>query len=620
MKKIINTLLLLLVVCSSYAQEENKHLAMKYYMDQEFEKSAELFEQLYKKKRTKNNFNYLLKSYIAVSDLKKAEKLISSAHKASPNDATYTVEHIGLLKLQGKKEKAEKAFKKLLDNLPPKQHSVSNTANILLSKSEYEYALEVIAHGIKIIGNKELFRYNKARIYAIQRNYEAMLIEYLEMLKTSRKFYNVVQNNLQYHLGHDVNNNLANEIKKQLLIYTNKYPDNSPYTELLIWIYLQEKKFNLAYIHVRALDMRYHSSGDQLMQFGELSMQNNAFLAAEKAFKAILLFGEKAKPDNLQKAKMGLLEATFDRLAASQTTNQQELEALQKEIISFIDSQPNGLSFQFIKRLSELQAYYLQQPEAAVENVNQLLESKKIFPSDRVDIEMLLADLLLSSGDPWEATLAYARIEKANKHNQQGHEAKFRKTRVAYFTGDFQWAKSQLDILKASTTKLIANDAFALSLILKDNMDEEEDSISPALQQFANAQMLILQKQNANALLTLDSIIITNKQEIIAEYSVIEKAKLLTNMKQYEKAVEIYQILIDTYAFSIWSDDALFYQALLYEQQLNLPEKAMVALKKLMLEHKGSVFVIEARKHFRNLRGDKPSSKDEAEFHQSINK
>ena len=42
----------------------------------------------------------------------------------------------------------------------------------------------------------------------------------------------------------------------------------------------------------------------------------------------------------------------------------------------------------------------------------------------------------------------------------------------------------------------------------------------------------------------------------------------------------------------------------LNENQLNNPEEAKVLYQKLLIEYPGSLFVVEARKRFRELRGD----------------
>ena len=99
----------------------------------------------------------------------------------------------------------------------------------------------------------------------------------------------------------------------------------------------------------------------------------------------------------------------------------------------------------------------------------------------------MLADLLVVQEEEWEAILLYSQVEKSFKENPIGHEAKFRRARISYFQGEFDWAQAQLDVLKASTSKLIANNAMDLSLLITDNTGLDT---SKAMQMYARAELL----------------------------------------------------------------------------------------------------------------------------------
>ena len=59
------------------------------------------------------------------------------------------------------------------------------------------------------------------------------------------------------------------------------------------------------------------------------------------------------------------------------------------------------------------------------------------------------------------------------------------------------------------------------------------------------------------------------------------------------------------------ADDALYSMAKLYDRILINPEKAMDLYEKILLEHSSSIFVAEARKRFRSLRGDNLNEKND---------
>ena len=58
------------------------------------------------------------------------------------------------------------------------------------------------------------------------------------------------------------------------------------------------------------------------------------------------------------------------------------------------------------------------------------------------------------------------------------------------------------------------------------------------------------------------------------------------------------------YSSDLLGDDALFKVADLYQNQLNNKEKAMELYKDIITKYPGSLYVIEARKRYRELRGD----------------
>ena len=119
-------------------------------------------------------------------------------------------------------------------------------------------------------------------------------------------------------------------------------------------------------------------------------------------------------------------------------------------------------------------------------------------------------------------------MEKDFPNDTIGHLAKFKNAKLSFYIGEFGWAKSQLDVLRAATSKLIANEAMYLYLLIADNEedidDEDEDDEMDAedttynflfqdenrnipLKLFAKADFLIFKNQNDQAVAVLDSIL-----------------------------------------------------------------------------------------------------------------
>ncbi|MBI9039042.1 MAG: tetratricopeptide repeat protein, partial [Bacteroidales bacterium] len=213
-----------------------------------------------------------------------------------------------------------------------------------------------------------------------------------------------------------------------------------------------------------------------------------------------------------------------------------------------------------------------------------------------------LADILLFQGEVWEATLLYSQVEKSYKNDPLGHLAKFRNAKLSYYIGEFGWAKVQLDVLKAATSKLIANDAMELSLLISDNLDA--DSSTFALELYSKADLYLFQNKNDLALITLDSIPKLSLWHPLFDEVLLKKAEIKIEMGAFEEADSLLVRLIDNYPDDILGDNALFLRAELYEKLFDDEEVAMELYRELLTKYPGSLFTVEARKKYRQLRGD----------------
>lgn len=281
-----------------------------------------------------------------------------------------------------------------------------------------------------------------------------------------------------------------------------------------------------------------------------------------------------------------------------------ELVQLENDYMFLLDEfgRNSGTAFA-IRQLANLQAYYLSKPENAVTALENLLALSGLPPSTIATVKLELGDIYILTGEVWEAALIYGQVEKQFANEPSGQEAKFKNARLSYFQGDFMWAKAQLDVLKASTSQLYANDALNLRLLISDNLQNETDT--NALKIYARSDLATFKNLSEKALSTLDSIEKQFPANSLADDILMAKAKIFTKQNRLTEAAEQFQKIIKDYSFDLWADDALFELAEIYETKLNDPLKAKDLYQKIITDFPGSLYVIEARKRFRTLRGDK---------------
>ncbi len=259
----------------------------------------------------------------------------------------------------------------------------------------------------------------------------------------------------------------------------------------------------------------------------------------------------------------------------------------------------------FTISLQELQAeffaFQLNNPEGGKE----ILKNALKFPLNeyqKADLKMQLADILLLQEQFNQALIYYSQIENDLKNDQIGHEASLKVAKTSYFQGDFQWAQSQFKILKSASTQLIANDAMEYFLLINDNT--VEDSTQVALKKFARGDYLMYQNKNDLALAEFSKILTQHKGDAIEAVTLLRMGKINEKAGKFAEALNFYKEIIDKHAEGIYIDEALFFSAEIYDKNLQQPELAKPLYEEMIFNHQDSIYFIESRRKFREIRGD----------------
>jgi len=202
----------------------------------------------------------------------------------------------------------------------------------------------------------------------------------------------------------------------------------------------------------------------------------------------------------------------------------------------------------------------------------------------------------------WTATVLYQQVYRDFKNDAIGQEAKFRNARLLYYMGEFEWARAQLDILKAATTKFIANDALELSMLISNNYDPDSNTV--ALGIYSRAGLADFRNRENLALQTLDSIPLLFKIHPILDNVIYRKGEIYNKLGKYILADSMFAIVIRNHPEDIITDEAMMNRALIHETRLGDKQGAMTLYQELLNTYPGSLFVPEARKRYRTLRGD----------------
>ncbi|MDB2362017.1 tetratricopeptide repeat protein [Flavobacteriales bacterium] len=599
--KWLATFSLTLILClQAFTQSSSDlRIANKYAYSGQCTNAIEMYETFESKLSLQNYYTTFLKCLLEEKKYTEAISLVKKARKKYPNQITYIFD-LGLVyKKKGDKYRADKEFKKSLDNLRAGRTNDVNTLAAKFSKNgESEWLYKVYEKGQELNPNYE-FGFQQASSLANLGQTEKMIDVYLDLIEKKANNLNTVKIKLQNSLGRTKSSKDNYDLLRKKLLLRVQKTNNSELTELLVWLYIQSNEYDAAYIYTEALDKRLKEDGSRMFDLAYVAYENKAYQSAIKCYQYIINLG--SENTYYKDAKISELIVAGEALVETDYSTEELLE-LDKNYQSVISELGETRDMVYLmKDYAKIKAFYLYDYPSAIQLLEksiQLLDDGKL----QAECKLMLGDILLITNEEWDAILLYSQVEKSFKENPIGHQAKYNRAKVSYYQGQFDWAQAQLDVLKASTTKLISNNAMKLSLFITDNLGL--DTSAMAMNMFAKADLLGFQNKLDESMNLLDSMLSIFPGHTLTDDIIFKKADIHIKRKEYTKAAALYEKVATDFSYDILADDALFSWADLLENKLNDKEKAMEIFEKIVLDYSDSIFTTEARKRFRNLRGD----------------
>ncbi|MBO4504485.1 MAG: tetratricopeptide repeat protein [Bacteroidales bacterium] len=621
MKRLLFVLLALLFCGPIVAQQsDDEKLAMQYYKDKEFDKAITLFEKIQAQKPNSYIYYYYYASLMELERYADLEKLCKKQVKSFPNVQRYKVDQAYAYERAGENAKAEKIYQDLIKNMPAKEFSVQELYSAFYSRSKFEYAIEAILKGRRQLNNPQLLSKEIITQYQHLNQTDKIVEEVLSLVANDdEKQLEPAQNAIQNLLLDDEDNRKYMLVKSTLQRNSQKDPANISYMKLLLWVNQLHKEYDEALVLAKAIDKRQKTEGVNVYNLALTAADNRDYETAIEALNYVVSKGEDAS--NYMRAKMKILDVRYQQLTETYPIKMVDAINLERDFKKVLDE--NGIhsgTADWIRKYAHLLAFYVNKPQEAINVLTEAMNNSTRDPKEKNQFKVDLADVQLYMGNVWDATLNYSQVSKDLPNDDLGNEAKFKNAKLSFYIGEFEWAKSQLDVLSSATTKLIANDAIYFSFVISDNQMEEEEedetdadttyllfekhSTNPPLQKYAEADFLIFQNKDDKAMEKLDSVILLAPFGTLVDDALYQKALILIKRKDYLGAEALLKNIIENHGTELLADDATFTLAEVYEYYIKDLPKAMEYYQKLMKEHSGSLYVVEARKRYRALRGD----------------
>lgn len=618
MKKLFLLFFLFFSLLGFAQRDPQEKLAIQYYQNGEYEKAKEIFKPIYEKNNSSYIYVYYYQVLVEMQDYKELEKVAKNQHKKFPKVQRYIVDLAYVYEVSGNTSKAVKEYEDAIKNVPNVENSYKELYNAFLYKAKRDYAMETLLRGRKQLNNPKLFSKELTNLYLQLKLYDNVIEEAITLLADDdAKYMATAEQNLQNLLMDDEDGQRYLKIKSKLQETIQKHPNNQSYVSLLYWIYQLNKDYPAAFILAKSIDKKRANDGATVYTLARSMANNREYDLAMEALKYVISKGESSS--YYYSAKYDLLNLRYQKLISTYPIDFNAAKALEKEYQKVLDE--NGVhegTSDVVHKYAHLLAFFVNKPDQAINLLDTAMRYADRDIKEKALYKMDKADILLHVGEIWDATLLYSQIDKELPNDTIGHLAKFKNAKLSFYIGEFAWAESQLDILRAATTKLIANDAMYLSFVISDNLEEEEEdeeeennalfqenqTNNQALRYFARADFLIFQNNDAEAMKYLDSVLIVTPFGKLNDDVYYLQAQILIRQKDYFTAETLLKKIIDVYSFDLLADDAIFLLAELYEYYMKDIPQAMEMYKKLLKDHSNSIYAVDARKRFRELRGD----------------
>lgn len=597
------SLLFIIFICFTglaHGQSNGAELAREYALNGEHQKAADIYQKLFKQNK-QAYFQLYVGELIALKKLNEAEGITRTMVRNYPENYEYVISLSNIYTQQGKPDKAEALYNDLVKNLPANHNSVYMLASKFYQTGNADLAIRIFKQGRGLLKDDKAFAYELMVLYRYQHNKVSLTEECLNLLPANPLFIGQAKNALAsvYEGSPDYD-----ILKGALLKRLQNDPLEVVYTEMLTWVFIQQKEYDMALNQTLALSKRMNNGTAKVDDLCRTLVANGAYDTAIRGYEFIIENTGKASGDYIA-ARINLIDTRNLKITTGRYTTA-DLLSLESDYNSLLATYGHNKTTAFaMQKLADLQAFKLHKLPEAKALLEEMVGIAGINPTLLSACKIDLGDVYLLSNQPWDATLLYSQAEKDNPNTPVAQEAMLRNAKLAYYTGDLAWAKRQLDILKAATTQLIANDALNLSLLISDNLNA--DSTGKALKMYARADLLIFAEQPAKALQTLDSIDKQYPGNTLEADVLMAKARIRIQEKDFADAIILLKDITEKHSTDLWADDAVFMLGDIYENQLNDSPAAMQYYQKIITDYPGSLWINDARKRFRALRGDKVS-------------
>lgn len=579
-----------------FAQSKNE-LANGLYEQNEFEKATIIYEELTEENPNQSFFyERYIQCLVKTNNQKKAVKFIRKKSKKSQDPLPLMIDECWVLSTEEKTTKeADNLFEFILGKINQDLEVSMYAAELFERHNLNNYAIKILQSAETNFGENSEISNNLANLYISNGQRIQAMERYMNIMIHS----NVDFESLKQVFESNITDSADIVSLQQLLL--SKIQEN-PYvtslSEWLKWTFVKLQDWKNAFIYTKSIDIRLKEDGKRVYELGLMCKSNNELHVALKCFEYCLKKGENSFDETESFSKY--LEVKY-LIFSQQNTQEKDWNNLILELKQF--ESRNGPSVATLPIAETLSQIYIERnfPDSAVILLENYLNNSQIQKKNLAQAKISLAKAHIANSEMWKSELLFAQVEKDFSEEALGQTAKFNRAELSFFRGDYDWAAMQLDVLKDATTQLISNEAMELALCITDNVASDSNYLP--LQIYSKALLFYRQHRFDSAIFYANKVKTDFPGHSLSDEVLLLKAKIFEQQKQFEKAADTYETLAIAFEHDILTDNALFALGNLYQYKLNNPEKALKAYQKIIDQFSNSIFIVDARREFRKLRG-----------------
>lgn len=578
----------------------------------ELARAASMYRELYQQNPANVIvFESLQRVLVQLKQYDDAITIISRRLADNPGDVSLRALLGSVYYQAGREDEASSEWEKIITVDPKNATLYRVVANVLIENRLLDRAAGTYRRGRTTIGDQRLFTLELAQVLIATMDYTGATRELLSWLDQNPAQLPFVESRMASFTAKPDGRQSAIDAVRDAL----RDGDEPRRWELLGWLYLEGNEFDKAFEAYKTLDKMSGRHGTALYDFAERSMKACAFDVAARAYQEAA--AAPLPPSRLPLALYGYASALREialqadslqgPFAGPDSAGHASTDMLDKAVTAYRTvirdyphSEFSARSWYQIADIQEVRLFDLNSALSSLTNASGELGGEG--GTFRHQILLKTGGIWLLKGDTARAA-GQCRLVAATPSAtpDQIDEANFRLAELDYFAGRFKEASQRLAAVTVNLKADYANDALELQSFLTENAMSPPD----ALKEFARADLKARQRHNSEAAEQFRHVVTAYRSAPLVDDAMMKIGGLQTQSGKFADAIATYDTVLTQFKESgTLLDRAQFRIGEIYQFGLHNSPKAIAAYEQLLTDFPHSVFLGEARKRIRQLRGE----------------